>query len=416
MKYSVLFSLGLLAAACGWWFSPAGAQENYWRDVPEGHYAYDAVYDLVHRGVTNGFPDGTYRGRRAMTRFEIAAFITKLAQSFNQRRGATEKIIAELKSEAALLKVERETDTIVTGRLDARWRRAAKGSAADYRLRTKIEKTFGDLADLKVNFDTMDGGFDNGARDLARELLDFEGRVKLGGGTLKFLAGPGDLPHRPNGLFPWESAKQYRRPRRSVGYYFSRGKSDLALDYLAWSSNASGAVTWAEFSPKLTQRNPWYSLSLNPRWFQDDRGERDIYLELSAESKFGQLLVGAARTTDLPHGLYAKGTLTLGDNFYLVAQKVGSRYRQQFSYNIFDLFDRSLADGGASVGGWFNVGLPSGFYGKLTGDYTLPGEVVTGEFRLGRKVSTAQTFEIIYLGYRTANYSQAFGVASAVSF
>jgi len=384
--------------------------------VPEGHYAYDAVYDLVRRGVTNGFPDGTYRGRQAMTRFEIAAFITKLTNSFHRRQGADEKLVEELKSEVALIQAGRESDTAVAGKVDARWRHGESGSAADYRLRAKLEKKFGELASLKVNLDTMDGGFDNGARELTRELLDFEGRVKLGGGTLKLAAGPGDVSHLDSGRFPWESSEIYRRPRRSVGYYFTQGKTDLALDYLSRSTAASGAVTLTEFSPKLTQRYPLFSLSLNPRWFQANEGGRDICLELSAENKFGQLLVGAAKTAGLPHGLYAKGMLTLGDSFRLVAQKVGSQYRQHFSYNIFDLFDRNIADGSASLGGQFNVGLPFGWFGKLTGDYTVPGEVVTGEFRLGRQVSAAQTFELVYQSYRTTTYSQALGVASAVSF
>ena len=384
--------------------------------MPEGHYAYDAVYDLVRRGVTDGFPDGTYRGRQAMTRFEIAAFITKLTESFRRRQGANEKLIEELKSEVAGVRAGREKDTTLSGRVDARWRQGEVGSAADYRLRTKIEKKFGDLATIKAGLDTMDGGFDNGARELTRELLDFEGRVKLGGGTLKMSVGPGDVAHLDPGLFPWESAEKYRRPRRSVGYYFTQGKTDLALDYLSRSTAASGAVTLAEFSPKLTQRYPLFSFSLNPRWFQANEGGRDICLELSAENKFGQLLVGAAKTTDLPHGLYAKGMLAFGDSFRLVAQKVGSQYRQQFSYNIFDLFDRNISDGTTSVGGQFNIVLPFDLYSKLTGDYTLPGEVVTGEFRLGCKVSAAQTFELVYQGYRAATYSQALGVASAVSF
>jgi hypothetical protein len=201
----------------------------------------------------------------------------------------------------------------------------------------------------------------------------------------------------------------------AVFYSISRGKTDLALDYLARSSIASGAVGLTEFSPKLTQRYPFFNLTLNPRWLQAGQ-ERDIYLEMSAESKFGQLLVGAAKTTDLPHGLFAKGTLILSDNFRLVAQKVGSQYRQQFSYGIFDLFDRNLPDGSASLGGQFNADLTGGFYGKMTGDYTLPGEVVTGEFRLGRRLSAAQTCELVYQGYRAATYSQALGIALSYVF
>ncbi|MDD5593531.1 MAG: S-layer homology domain-containing protein, partial [Candidatus Margulisbacteria bacterium] len=38
--------------------------------MPEGHYAYDAVYDLIRQGITGGFPDGTYGGNKLMTRYD----------------------------------------------------------------------------------------------------------------------------------------------------------------------------------------------------------------------------------------------------------------------------------------------------------------------------------------------------------
>jgi hypothetical protein len=205
VKYSALLKLlilvfGFQSSVVSLGATPAWAQEDHLRDVPEGHYAYSAVYDLIRRGVTDGFPDGTFRGQQEMTRFEVAAFLTKFTRSFELRRGADEKLLAEFKSEVALVKAGRANGPTVTGGLVARWRRGEGGSAVDYRLRTKLEKKFGDLATLQVNLDTMDGGFDNGARELTRELLDFEGRVKLGGGTLKMSVGPGDVAHRDSGL------------------------------------------------------------------------------------------------------------------------------------------------------------------------------------------------------------------------
>ncbi|HEY9606390.1 MAG TPA: iron uptake porin, partial [Allocoleopsis sp.] len=44
------------------------------RDVQPGDWAYEALRSLVERyGCIAGYPDGTFRGNRAMTRYEFAA-------------------------------------------------------------------------------------------------------------------------------------------------------------------------------------------------------------------------------------------------------------------------------------------------------------------------------------------------------
>ena len=41
-------------------------------DVPENHWARDAVADLAAKGILEGYPDGTFKGDRAVTRWEMA--------------------------------------------------------------------------------------------------------------------------------------------------------------------------------------------------------------------------------------------------------------------------------------------------------------------------------------------------------
>ena len=41
-------------------------------DVPEQHWARDAVADLAAKGILEGYPDGTFKGDRAATRWEMA--------------------------------------------------------------------------------------------------------------------------------------------------------------------------------------------------------------------------------------------------------------------------------------------------------------------------------------------------------
>ncbi len=48
------------------------AQGGPLSDVPEGHWAYDAVAQLVKDGLIVGYPDGQFKGNRPMTRYEAA--------------------------------------------------------------------------------------------------------------------------------------------------------------------------------------------------------------------------------------------------------------------------------------------------------------------------------------------------------
>jgi len=57
---------------------PAFAQGNPAETVPFDHWAYDAVQKLVDQGIIIGYPDGTFRGNRAMTRYEFAMAISRL--------------------------------------------------------------------------------------------------------------------------------------------------------------------------------------------------------------------------------------------------------------------------------------------------------------------------------------------------
>ena len=48
------------------------AAANPFSDVPRDHWAYDAVTQLAADGVVEGYGDGTYRGDRNITRYEMA--------------------------------------------------------------------------------------------------------------------------------------------------------------------------------------------------------------------------------------------------------------------------------------------------------------------------------------------------------
>ena len=57
--------------------APVLAQTTF-SDVPRDHWAYDAVSELEAVGLLVGYPDGEFKGKRTMTRYEFALVLTRL--------------------------------------------------------------------------------------------------------------------------------------------------------------------------------------------------------------------------------------------------------------------------------------------------------------------------------------------------
>ena len=60
---------------------PVCAQGTTFPDVPTNHWAYQAVADLADKGYVKGYPDGKFLGKRALTRYEFATVIDRMAQT-----------------------------------------------------------------------------------------------------------------------------------------------------------------------------------------------------------------------------------------------------------------------------------------------------------------------------------------------
>jgi len=76
------------------------ALANPFVDVPLNHWAYDAVQSLAAKGIIIGYPDGTFGGNRAMTRYEFAMAIARglayVEQEIEEAGFATQEDIAML--------------------------------------------------------------------------------------------------------------------------------------------------------------------------------------------------------------------------------------------------------------------------------------------------------------------------------
>lgn len=87
----ILLSIFILACCS----LPAFAA-NPFMDVPEDHWAYEAVETLAAHGIAVGFPDGAYGGMRQTTRYELAAMVAKAVADIDARAGDRNKITQDI--------------------------------------------------------------------------------------------------------------------------------------------------------------------------------------------------------------------------------------------------------------------------------------------------------------------------------
>lgn len=82
----VLTFLG--ASLCLAWVVPAGAQApDMFRDVDRSHWAYEAVESLRAKNILIGYPDGYFRGKRTLTRYEFAVALDRALRSITGTPG-----------------------------------------------------------------------------------------------------------------------------------------------------------------------------------------------------------------------------------------------------------------------------------------------------------------------------------------
>ncbi|WP_297018098.1 S-layer homology domain-containing protein [uncultured Dialister sp.] len=98
-----------IAAAAALTAGVSAYAANPFSDVTPDDWAYQAVSDLSDQGVVEGYPDGTFKGERNMTRYELAQIIARLMAKEDQlnaeQRATLDKLAGEYADELANLGV-----------------------------------------------------------------------------------------------------------------------------------------------------------------------------------------------------------------------------------------------------------------------------------------------------------------------
>jgi hypothetical protein len=127
------------------------AASNPFVDVPAKHWSYDAVTKLASAGIVDGYGDGTFRGDKTISRYEMAQIVAKaLAHSDKataEQKASIDKLSVEFAEEleglnVRVTKLEKNASTIkVTGEARLRYEdydNDAGNNSNSLKLRTRI--------------------------------------------------------------------------------------------------------------------------------------------------------------------------------------------------------------------------------------------------------------------------------------
>jgi len=431
-------------------------------DIPPDHYAYDAISDLVDRGVnvTQGYPDGTFRGNRDTTRYENAYFMASLALSL--RKTASVEIdfsdiqeeITWLRNELASMRQQPESGSEMkySGSAELKSKfgsvlaynqdsRDPLGPEMNYRFKYSIEKALGDDASLKLNLDTMDGAFNTSTlRTFATKLMDIEGNLTTDIGLekplkIKTIFGPGSVKHRDtSGVAPSEDGIYYSRPRPTFMAGTSMGGWDVAGAYACRGVKSNGSVGTSEMNVQLGRKLGVAPLLgsievssttryvfedfMNPTSMANDFKQEISFLMTQSNELSEKLLVGSG-STDHPDSqyylnfeVYAKNLYKKGISVNFIFHSVGMNYRQPFDALEFvstNLFSRKVLDGTLDIGLEVAVPLSNSLtfksrsdvvtdnFGKI--DRDVPGSSFTQELSFDYLINRDFTFNSFYRYY-----------------
>ena len=129
-------------------------------DVYPTDWAYQALSNLIERyGCVAGYPNGTYRGNRAMTRFEAAALLNACLDRVTEVTDELKRLMKEFEKELAILK----------GRVDGLEARVGELEATQFSTTTKLKgKTTFVIGGTSAGGDSTDASFNkkgNGGAD-----------------------------------------------------------------------------------------------------------------------------------------------------------------------------------------------------------------------------------------------------------
>ena len=382
-------------------------------DVQPTDWAFQALQSLVERyGCIAGYPDGTYRGNRAMTRYEFAAGLNACLDRVNELIAAATADLVTREDLATLQRLQEEFAAelaTLRGRVDAVEAVTAELEANQFSTTTKlvgeviaaVTDTFGeDVEDntvfqdrVRLDFQTSFGGSDVLHTRLSTGNAQLFSFNPLSGGNFN--------PNAAGAFGTFEGTQTFNvSPDTS---------NDVFVDWIAYDfplfGNARGylAATGGIHSDYAATTNPY---------FEDYDGGRGALSTFAQENPIYRIGGGAGAAVNLAFGgggIFRPSSLTLGylaDNANNPGENFGignGDYAAlaQLNFNISDRF----GIGATYVHGYHNVG---------DGIFDIGGSLNSSNQAVGPIVGTAfANNPSLLTGIQTPLVTNSYGIEAA---
>jgi BMFP domain-containing protein YqiC len=328
------------------------------RDVSPGDWAYEALRSLVERyGCIAGYPDGTYRGNRALSRYEFAAGLNSCLQQVERLIAASTADFVRREDLETLQRLVQEFQAELTtlgARVDTLEGRVSFLEDNQFSTTTKLS---GEA--IFAFTDEFGTGFENNTvlQDRVRLTLNtsFTGRDRL---VTRLAAGNGDV------------ANQFQVDDLNLSFadtqtfnVISEGNNNVVLDWLAYYFNFGSSKVYLAATGGIHSD---YAPTLNP-YFEDYDGGNGALSTFASESPIYRIGGGAGGAISLGVGplesILGPSTLSLG---YLAGPSANNPTEKNGLFDgdysalaqlNFNLGDR-IGIGATYVHGYHNTGTP----------------------------------------------------------
>lgn len=170
-------------------FSVVPAAMGAFEDAPKAtHWAYDNFTLLYNAGLLKGYPDGTFKGERAATRYEMVELTARVLKYLEAQIAGTGVALPENGGRVALTEAQAKA-LIAQALADANYATAAEVNAKTAQLATKldaeIEAVYNALRSLEQEFKAeLDARSDINISLLERRIAALETTVEEQGARL----------------------------------------------------------------------------------------------------------------------------------------------------------------------------------------------------------------------------------------
>lgn len=148
---------------------------NPFSDVKFNHWAYDAVSKLAAKGIITGYPDGTFKGQKPLTRYDMAVMIARMMEKMPTMKSrmskgdmdSVQKLVVEFADELSLLGVKVTAledemsavkDDLATIKQDVKTLKMTGGNGGKIRMTGDVRMRY---KDFSYDTDGIDDAYNN---------------------------------------------------------------------------------------------------------------------------------------------------------------------------------------------------------------------------------------------------------------